>query len=151
MLPKWHIVIGAIFSVLVTYLLGLSLTNGVIIFLSSILLDFDHYLYYIFKKRDLSLKNAYSWFVERKRKWFSLKYEERKRYKRPILIFHGIEFWLVLGLLCLVNKLFLWILLGIAIHMIFDWIELFYLKEPLYNKFSQMYTLIKNKKKEKLG
>lgn len=147
MLPKYHIVIGAIFTILFYQLSNLTYFQAIVIFLSSFLIDFDHYLNYVVNKKDLSLNNATKYFHRHRDKWIQLSVSERKKYKRPMFIFHGIEFWLILFLLSNYNKIFIFILFGIAIHIILDYIDYYYFKEPFYPKFSQLYLYQTNKKK----
>lgn len=145
MLPKWHILLGAVFSFLIYYLFSLTLAQFLIIFISSFMIDIDHYLFYIFLKKKFNPYQAYKWFFDGMKEYLKLAIEERKRFKKCIFIFHGIEFWIIFAGLCFVNKVFLWILIGVMFHMILDFAEIFYYKEPFYSKFSQIYVFIKNK------
>jgi len=150
MLPKWHLLIGFVFSYVLVYFFNFSVLSGVIVFLSSwLIIDFDHYLLYLSINKDFSLSRAYYSFLLRKEKYLKLSLEERQaqqQYKRNLLIFHGIEFWIILGILSYFNNIFLFILLGFFIHMLADWTEMYFIQEPIYMKFSQTYTFIKNKK-----
>lgn len=159
MLPKWHILFGAIVSIILYYIFNLNFVQFLIIFFSSVLIDFDHYLFYIFVKKDFNLRRAHKWFIEKTKKFLSLSKNERRFFKNPILIFHGIEFWIILGILSIfyhfiifiIYHFIIFIIIGIAIHMFIDFIEIIYLKEPLYPKFSQIYTFYRNKKKKELS
>lgn len=152
MLPKVHIVIGALLSILIfLFFPSVSSLNAFLIFLASVLIDFDHYAYYAYHKKDWSLKRAYSWFVDKRAQFMNLKPQERKKYRRVIMLFHGIEFWIILILLVKWSIVFLFILLGIIIHITLDLIELYALNEPLPSKLSQVYVFIKNKKRKNLG
>lgn len=147
MLPKYHIIIGGILSILVYNFFDVSQLEVLIIFLSSFLIDIDHYLIYGIMKNDWILKNAKKYFFNFRNKWIQNSIEERKKYKRHIFVFHGIEFWLLLGLISFYFPITVFILYGFAIHIILDYIDYFYLKEPLYPKFSQIYVYKTNKKK----
>ena len=83
-------------------------------------------------------------------KWFDLSFEERREFKRGVFVFHGLFFWIVLALLSFVNVFFLWILIGVGIHIVVDFIELIVRREPLYNKSFPCYVMKKNKNKRKL-
>jgi len=150
MLPSRHIFFGAIFSFLIIFLfpqigwLGFS-----IIFLSSVLVDFDHYLYYVIKKKDFSLRNAYKLFLRQMKLIRRLSYEEKRKYPYGIILFHGVECWVILLLLVFINKIFLYVLIGVLIHMIFDFIDLYQNNMPSYHKLSQIYVHIKNQKIKK--
>ncbi|MEK6820300.1 MAG: hypothetical protein AABX71_01165 [Nanoarchaeota archaeon] len=147
MLPKHHMIVGFI-VVLILFLSGMSLIPCLIIFSSSVLIDIDHYFFYVWKRRDFSLKNAYNYFLRRMKKWFNMHYEERKKYKRMIVIFHGVEFMSLLILLSFIHQIFLFMLVGFFVHMIADLIEILYKKEALYSKGSQTYVYVSNKNKK---
>lgn len=151
MLPKFHIIIGLIFSLLVLILSpSIGLPGFFIILASSVLIDVDHYLYYVCKKHDLSLKNAYNWFISKNKFMKSLPLKQREKYKKVIIIFHGIEFWSIIFILSFFHKIFLFVLLGIIIHLIADFIWLFLEKGSLYQKLSQVNIYLKNKGKKDL-
>jgi len=145
MLPKIHILVGAITTIIIFILFpSISLLGLLLLFLSSFLIDFDHYLYYAIIKKDISLSRAYKWFMNKRSIANKMKPIQLAQYKKEIFLFHGIEFWIVLLLLILVNKIFLFILLGIIIHMTLDFIELYSRNYPLYQKTSQLYNYKKN-------
>jgi hypothetical protein len=151
MLPKTHFIIGFIVSSIIFVVWpSIGLFNISIIFLSSFLIDFDHYLYFIWTTKDFSLLHAYNWFIAKGKFTRSLPQNKRKIYKHVILLFHGIEFWLVLFLVSFIDKVFLWMLLGVAIHMLADFIGIVYYQERFYTKLSQIYVCISNKNKKPL-
>ena len=147
MLPKYHIIIGAITTTIIAFIFPLTYIQLITIFLSSFLIDVDHYLLYVFKTKDYSLKNSRKYFFKRRKRWIKLSNKEKKQYKRPIYIFHGIESWILLITLSLYTKLIWFVLIGFLIHIILDYIEIIYLKDSFYSKFSQLYVYLTNKKK----
>jgi len=149
MLPKWHILFGFLATLILKFTTSLNDTILLVIFFSSFLIDVDHWLLYVYRKKDLSIKNAYNWFIEKKKKYLILSAKEKRKYKHPLMIFHGIEFWILLFILSIFSKIFVFILIGFAIHLLFDYLEILYLGEPLYIKFSQIWLCIKNKNKKK--
>jgi len=93
---------------------------------------FYHYLYYVYKKRDLSLRNAYRYFIKNKKKMLSLSRKERNKIYGGFVIFHGIEFLILLFLLSLISEYFLYILIGCAFHLfsdLFIYFQIYYLKK----------------------
>jgi len=148
MLPKWHILLGFIFSVLIYYLFNLSLLEASIVFLSSFLIDIDHYVWFIFKKKTFNLNKSYKWFIKKRKFFLALPINIRKKYKRSILFLHGIEFCLVIFFLSFIYNLFLFVLLGIIFHLLLDYIDIICTGEPLYAKISQVLVIIKNKNKK---
>ena len=70
MLPKYHVPFGFIFAGIIWILFPIISFNGLlIIFLSSFLIDVDHYTYFVYKKHDFSLKNAYVFATEMDKKF----------------------------------------------------------------------------------
>src|SRR3989339_573627 len=70
MLPITHFILGLILSGGLVYFFDFSLIAGAIVLLSSVLIDIDHYFYYVHKKNDWGLKNSYNWFVEHTKKHY---------------------------------------------------------------------------------
>ncbi len=148
MLPKYHVVIGFLASLIIHLIFQITFIQFLVIFLSSVLIDADHYFLYILRKKDFSLRKAINYFKERRKKWLSMKPEKRKNYKRAIFIFHGFEFWILLIIIANYINLIWFVLLGIFIHMFLDYIDIIYIKDSLYTKFSQLYVYHTNKRKK---
>ena len=130
---KYHIFIGFIISYILVQFFNFSLLSGIIIFLASWIIDSDHYLWYGFSRKDWNPFHAINWYKKSIPKWSKLSLNGRNKFKRGIFIFHGIEFWIVLTPLSFIYNFFLWILIGIIIHMIADWIDLISKRESLYD------------------
>jgi len=133
MLPKTHIILGALFSIIL-FFFGVNYFNCILVFLSSFLIDFDHYLWYIIRKKDFNLKNAY----------YTLKGTEKK--KLYLMVFHTIEFLLFILLLSYLWKGFLWIFIGMVFHSILDLIELYKEKELTFREFLLIKYIFSDKK-----
>ncbi len=118
MLPKYHILYGAIFGIVIIPFIGI--LNSTIVFLASFLIDSDHYLRYVCVTRDFSIINSIRYF-----------YDKSKKRLHELYIFHTVEFWLLLLLLGVYSEIFIYILLGILYHMAFDFIDMF--KKGYYN------------------
>jgi len=139
MLPKYHILIGFLVSLIIVFTFNIPWIGGLIIFLSSFLIDVDHYLYYVFKERDISLKNAYNYFLKIRDKVN----KNKKNYKPLFIIFHGVETLIILLIFISLNffrDFFSWILIGFIIHLSLDYID--YIKSgiPISGKLSQIYV-----------
>ena len=147
---KWHILIGFVISYILIQFFDFSLFAGAIIFLSSWLIDIDHYLWYSIEMKDWNPLNAIKWYNKSIPKWFSLTLKERSRFKQGVFICHGILFWIILVALSFLHKIFLWILIGVAIHVVADWVDLYKRNEPLYNKIFPYYVIRRNKNKKVL-
>lgn len=151
MLPKWHILIGFLISILLVYFFKFTLLAGTIIFVASWLIDIDHYFWYAIETKDWNLFHALRWYRKLAPKWLRLSKIQKEKYKRGFFLFHGISFWLILGGLSFLNEIFLWILIGVAIHMILDWIDLYFKGEPFYTKICPLYVLIRNRGKKMIN
>ena len=154
MLPKSHFIFGLIFSLLLLFLFPqIEILGFLIIFASSFLIDVDHYLFYVFIKKDYSLKNAYHWFMEKHRKFRNLSRSERRerlKQKGPLpCIFHGIEAIAVLIILSFFSKFFLYILIGFLFHEVLDFIWAIYLGEGYSHFGSQIYNYFEFKRRLK--
>ena len=147
MLPKSHILLGFIFSLILFIIFPkIGIIGFVIIFFSSFLIDVDHYIYYVFKKRDLSLKNAYSWFIQKRKKYLTLSRKKRNEIYTEAHFFHGVEILIILFLLGLfVHKYFCYILIGFAFHLFLDVIHQRKFHDRL-DRISLIYDFLKFKK-----
>jgi len=124
MLPKKHFLYGLIFSLVIYLIFPINLLEATIIFISSFVLDLDHYLYFIFREKTFGLKKAYQRFIEKGKKFKGLSKEEKKRYVAGFYALHGIEPLIILGILgYFISSYFYFILIGFAFHLILDYIH----------------------------
>ncbi len=149
MKPKYHVLIGFLFS-LTIYLIfpSIGIIGGGIIFFSSFLIDFDHYLYYFIEEKDLNLKKAYFWFLEKGKIIKKLPTKRLKNFYTGVEIFHGLEWVFIFYLFGFyLTNLFYFVALGMFLHLSLDWIS--QRKIGIYpRKFSLIYDLIMVKKKK---
>ena len=127
MLPKYHIILGFLFSLILWIIFpSISILGALIIFFSSFLIDVDHYLYFVLNKQNINLKNTYNYFVK-KRKIAIAKKTKNKNPNPLMYLFHGIEVLLILFILGIfTNKIFLFIFIGFAFHLFLDIVEQIY-------------------------
>lgn len=156
MLPKIHIILGLIFSLIVFLIFpSVGWIGFALIFLSSFLIDIDHYLYYVWLKKDFSLKNAYNWFKKGTEIFKTLSKEKQDKVHFGNFFLHGIELIIILAILSYFWHFCLYILIGVGFHMILDLIDLkqkgvdFFKLSFLYSIYSQrnkkdIYEVIKN-------
>ena len=147
MLPKWHILINIIVAGFLLFFFKPSYVA--IFFLASILIDIDHYLYYIYEKGNWSLKKAYNWHKVSRKRFHNLSREEKKRHSYFILIFHGMEILFILLILSKFSIIFFFIFLGFLAHLIEDSIiatRFKYLERKLFLSYA-IYLHEKNKVK----
>jgi len=150
MLPKTHFIFGLIFALFVLYLFPqIGLFGAGIIFLSSFLIDFDHYLFYVIMEKDFSLKKAYNWHLIKRQKMRKLSKIERNKHKNEIIFLHGVEPLIILFLLSFLYFPFLYVIIGFSFHLIMDIFE--EIREGhRIDKISVIWDIVKYKKLKKL-
>jgi len=146
MSPKHHLFLGLLFF---SFLLIISPKIGLVGFLimlsSTVLIDIDHYLYYVYKKKDFSLKNSYNWFVKNEKKIRSLSREQREEVYGGFYFLHGAEILFFLFLGVFLSKYFLFIFLGFSFHLLLDLVyQTLYWKRM--DRISLIYDFFKFKK-----
>jgi hypothetical protein len=147
MLPKKHFLYGAIVAVFLFFVPFVNFWESLVFLVSTVLIDVDHYFYYVSKKRKYDIKGAYRWFKAKEKLWKALQPHDRKHYYTGFYLFHGIE-WLIifflLGYFC--NSIFYFIFLGMLFHLILDWVMQERYSYPYRFKFSVIYDYFKFKK-----
>ncbi len=133
MLPKTHLA-ATMFLAAGLILIGLAdMLQAFLLIFGGFLIDTDHYIWYVWNKKDWSLKRSYKWH-------YSLYLKKEKR--KFLHVFHTVESFIVVSLLSFWHFIFLYILFGMVFHMILDVIQAvnhrFYAKE-----ISSLYSLIK--------
>ena len=146
MYPKQHLFFGIIFSLILLLLFPqIGLIGFFLILFSTVLIDVDHYLYYVYKKKNWNLKNAYNWYIKEGEKWRSLPRKQRNRFYMCFCFLHGIEILLVLLLLSIISKYFFYIFIGITFHLILDILDQIRYRDRM-DKLSILYDFLKFKK-----
>ncbi len=145
---KWHFLIGFVVSYILVYFFNFSLISGFVIFVSSWLIDIDHYFWWIFTTKNKNPISALSWYNSNANKWGEMSPEEKDKFKIGVFVFHSICFWIFLGFLSFLSPIFLWILIGVATHMFADLLDMAYYNEPLYGKIFLIAVLVRNKNKK---
>ncbi len=148
---RWHILFGFVASYILVEFFNFSLLAGIIIFLSSWIIDIDHYPWYAFETRNWNPKKAIEWYVQSVPKWKKLSTGERRQFRNGIYVLHDVFFWIALIILALFYNFVLWILIGIFIHIFADWGHAISKGMPIYSKVSCLYTMKKNRNKKSLS
>ena len=146
MYPQTHFLFGLVFSLIFfIFVPEAGILGAGLIFLSSFLIDIDHYFYFIYKKRSFNLKKAYKWFINKGKYIKKLTPFERKEISTGFYCFHGIEIIFVLIILgLLTSKYFFYVAIGAILHLTLDWIKIIAKKERVF-KISLIYDYNKNK------
>ncbi len=146
MFPRYHILFGLFFSIFLFLIFPkISLVGAFIIFLSSFLVDFDHYLTYVIKNKDFSLKRSYRYYLKM-RKIFRKKFKKNPKLKFWVQPFHTVEFLLLIFIFSFFNIFLFYIFLGTLFHFFLDIIEMPFNKILGGREFSFIRYLISDKK-----
>lgn len=114
MLLKTHIIIGVFFSVVLYFILQMTIIQTIIVFLSSVLIDFDHYIWYVMKKKDYNIKRCYTFF----------KKVVKEKHKPMKHIFHTLEVLFVIVFFGIYFHILLLVAIGMLFHSLLDLINL---------------------------
>lgn len=121
MLPRWHILFGAIFAIVIWIAAPeINLFYLTLIFFASFLIDFDHYLCAVKTTKKLSLRNAFNHY---EKLCAAQKNEIAKGIKKKFPefhFFHTIEFHLLVGILSFYWVGFFYIFIGMVFHSVLD-------------------------------
>ena len=102
-------------------------------FIGGFLIDVDHYFWYVIEKRGFNVIKCYKDMMRETK----IRREKLRKVQRPVHvkydmlhIFHVWEFWVLMFLLSLVHKFFFIIVLGMILHLVLDFYDMF--KERIY-------------------
>lgn len=138
MLPKAHVILGAIFSILVYYIFHITIFQASLIFLASVFIDIDHYLFHLNRKKSFSLKEAYYF------------HKNLPKNHKPMMHFlHTIEIIILIFILSFVWQGFFFIFIGMMFHSLLDVFEMAYNKELKCREFFLIRYMIHRNKREK--
>ena len=148
MYPFQHFIYGFLFSIFLFLIfphigwIGFSM-----IFYSSVLMDVDKYFYYVKKKKDWSLVNAYNWWVENSQAFLNLSEKQKETVDEGVCFFHGLEVLFILFLLAtFVSYYFNYVFIGFAFHLLLDYIHQPFYKKRI-DKVSVVHDYVKSKKR----
>jgi hypothetical protein len=133
--PSWHIFFGFVFSAFLFFLFpDVGITNLTLLFLSSVLIDVDHYLFYAHEKKGFNLRKAYDYSVKLREEWKELEGSIGYNSHSILYIFHGLEVLLLLFVLSFIFGPLYFIFIGFSFHLLLDLVE-----QAVYsNKFQKV-------------
>lgn len=153
MLPKIHIIFGLAFSILLFLIFPtMGWIGFLIIFLSSFLIDIDHYLYYVYRTGKWSIKDSFRWFLKNKKLFNSMNRQQKDKIYTGLCFLHGIEAIILLLIAWLIfypNNFVFFIILGFVFHQLLDTIHI-HTSEYRYDKVISFIYSVKQAKKRKL-
>ena len=121
MLPRWHIIFGAVLTLFIwTIFPKLHFLYLILIFLSSFLIDFDHYVNATLRNKSFSLDKAFEYYEIKDK---ILKEEIKKGIKKKedeFQFFHPIEVHVAILVLGFLWQGFWFIFIGMLFHSLLD-------------------------------
>lgn len=122
--PSWHVFLGILFSIFLFFMFPeIGLINLSLVFLSSILIDVDHYIFYIYHNKDFNLRKAYNHFIQHKIKWKEMIKTSNYKSLPSFFIFHGLEVLLLLFVLSIFFRPAYFVFVGFSFHLFLDLTE----------------------------
>ncbi len=124
MLPKYHVLFGALFTLLIWISSpGINLIYLSLVFFSSFLIDFDHYLASLIKTKKWRINDS----LEYHKKLLKKEKEDIARgirRKTDFHLFHTVEFHAFVGILGIFITAFFYIFIGMLFHSLLDVFDL---------------------------
>ncbi len=143
MLPQYHFSLGLVASLFLYFGFDIELLGCFIFLVATVGIDVDHYLYYVYRKRDWNLINAIRWFMQITRGLKKMDIKIRREFYTGFCFLHGIEVLAITALLgYFVWDLFYFIVLGFLFHLILDHINQAFWRGR-FDKFSIIYDYFK--------
>ena len=110
-----------------------------LIFIGGFLIDIDHYLWYAYKYKKLDLHDCYTHYAVDSYK------NNFKDVRGDLLIFHTIEFLLMMVILSFYTELALMFTVGLLLHYLLDLGWYYFIPKQFIANHSIMYWIVKNK------
>jgi len=148
MVPNKHILYGFVFSILVVAIVPqIGFIGAAMLFLSSILIDVDHYFASVMSGNGFSINKAYEWYIKKNNS--KINDSKINNFFKWMIPFHSIEFFSVLFALWylsvgIISNILFYIIIGCLFHMLLDFIDLKRCGYPFYLKLFFFYTLYVN-------
>ena len=144
--PIKHLILGIFLALLLFVTIPeISLVSLGIIVASSVLVDIDHYFYYVYKKKKINPVKAYKWYMGNRKKCRTMSKEHKRTTHFGTYCLHGIEILIILLLLgFFVSNFFYFVLIGVTFHLLLDLsVEIIYY--GIYDKISVTYAFLKSR------
>lgn len=137
MIPPYHFIASLLLSIVLYPFYGI---NSFFVLVGGFLPDLDHYLWYIYHFKDFNLLNAYKFYVK------VVKERSYSKQKKCIIIFHTIEFLILIAILAFYSKIFFIILIGLLFHYAIDTITVLFIHKGTFVVYSVIWWFVKYRK-----
>ena len=133
MLPRWHLLLGILFTALVWAAAPeINLIYLAAIFFAAFFIDFDHYINAVIKTKKLGLFKAFGYHRELKEKQIREKAKGIRK-KGDFHVFHTVELHVIIGLLGILWVPLFYLFIGMVFHSLMDLIDMLK-KEEMYRR-----------------
>jgi len=133
MYPRPHIFLGLIFALILHFLVpGITWYACLIVFLSSFLIDFDHYVNAVIRTKKIGLIFALRHYYEIGAK-LKKQHEKGIRKRGYFQFFHTMEFHALVFIIGIFFSPFIYVFIGMAFHTLLDFVDLS-LKDMVYHR-----------------
>jgi hypothetical protein len=133
MLPRWHIFWGAVFTIIVWFFAPTTpFTYLLLLFFSSFLIDFDHYLCAVIKTGKIGLFDAFKYHDHIRSKHLQ-ELLRGLRIRGDFHLFHTIEFHALIGVVGIFWTPALYVFIGMVFHSLLDIVYMVY-NDVLYRR-----------------
>lgn len=140
MKPTFHFIVSLPLIAILYPFFGI---KSFLILIGSFLIDLDHYLWYMYNSKDYNPIKSYKWFVK------VLKQNKFSQQRRCVIVFHTIEFLILITILSFYSETALLILIGLLYHYIFDTINVLFIAKDTFAIYSVIWWFIKYRKIKK--
>ena len=130
-----HLIVSAI---LAAVLYPVFQWKVLLIFVGGVLIDADHYLWYIYKYKKFNLVDSYKFYLK------NMEINDFTNVYGILLVFHTIEFLFIMVLLSFYNKLALLFTLGLLTHYVLDIIFILHISKRFIANHSVIYWIYGN-------
>ena len=135
MKPLAHLLSSLILALILFPILKWS---AVLILAGGFFIDIDHYLWYVYKYRKINIFESYKLFIK------PMHEKDFKSVTGILIIFHTIEFLIIMAILSYFNKFALIFTIGLLLHYALDLIYLSFVAKRFIVNHSIIYWIYKN-------
>lgn len=136
MIPPFHFLASLVLCAVLYPFYGI---NSFFVIVSGFLIDLDHYLWYVYKFKNFNFIKAYKFYLKiNKEKSFA-------KQKKCIIIFHSVEFLILMVILSFYSKIMFIILIGLLYHYVLDIIHVLFIMKGTWAVYSIIWWFVKHK------
>jgi len=113
--------------------------KALLILAGGVLIDVDHYFWYVYKYKKFNLFGSYKYYM------LNVREKEFEKDKNALNIFHSIEFLVVLVVFSFYSEFILVLTIGLLLHHLLDLVWTYFVPKQFIIEYSIIHWAIKNK------